>query len=148
MATKRTATTIPRRQVPTVKTILSLIKRLSRAQRKRLFKLLADHPDNETIKREREVNRIVQEVVLEEFEDRDAERRRSRRGPEYKKRRTAALLAAIRQAIETGTPRNPEAILETLRRRDDADQLVYRQRKGQRKLLSPKTIANLLPRIK
>jgi hypothetical protein len=70
-----------------------------------------------------------------------------RRGPETKKQRTDKLLAAIRLAIELGTPRKPSAILEALAKRDDADEIVYRKRGGERKLLSRRTIANLLSRL-
>jgi hypothetical protein len=72
---------------------------------------------------------------------------RYKHAAEAKKQRTTSLFEAIRQLVKTGTPRKPTDILKALSKRDDAEALVYRMRKGERKLLSKKTIANLLCKI-
>jgi hypothetical protein len=66
---------------------------------------------------------------------------------EAKKEKSGALEKAIRFALETGTPREPAAILKALSQRDDADYLLFRGEKEKRKMLSRKTIANWLSKI-
>jgi hypothetical protein len=69
------------------------------------------------------------------------------RGPERKKARAAKLKNAIRDALAGGTPRNAKAVLAALKLRDDASELLSRNRNGEAKQIGVKTIANLLSLI-
>jgi hypothetical protein len=146
--------TTPKDRILTAGDALHLIHQLSALNRNRLGQLLAQQPEllgEHVVLSKRDLTDLGQKarsVVEGVVALHEKEMRKYRKGGEAKKKQNEDLLKAIRQAVETGTPRNASAILETLRKRDDAEWLVFRKRKGQRTLLSKKTIANLLPKLK
>jgi hypothetical protein len=140
----------------------------------KLFAELSEHPDNvpmdltrwlvtklmrseadrrarralaEEIKALHQANHELVEWVCKQARKATEAVEKYRRGPQAKKKQHKDLLDAMRLALAHGTPRKPAQILKALEKREDADALIFRTRKGQRKRLSPKTIANKLREI-